>query len=107
MDKKIALNLLMDFYGNLLTERQQRTMEYYCGEDFSLSEIAEQEGISRQGVRDAIVRSEKTLYELEEKLGLAQRYMDTVASLNRVLKLTDDAAVRAGILDTLAIWDGE
>ena len=57
----------------LLTERQRRAIELSCGEDYSLAEIAESQGISRQGVRDTLMRAEKTLQDLEDKLHLASR----------------------------------
>lgn len=73
MEKKAWLELLMDYYGQILTDRQRAALSLYCGEDLSLAEIAEQEGISRQGVRDALQRGEHTLVEMEEKLQLANK----------------------------------
>lgn len=73
MEKKAWMTLLLDFYGPLLTERQRRAIELSCGEDYSLAEIAESQGISRQGVRDTLMRAEKTLQDLEDKLHLASR----------------------------------
>ncbi len=68
------LCLLFDFYGELLTEKQRELFDLYYNEDLSLSEIAEHAGITRQGVRDAVVRAEHILTELEEKLHLVSRY---------------------------------
>ena len=65
MEKKAWMTLLLDFYGPLLTERQRRAIELSCGEDYSLAEIAESQGISRQGVRDTLMRAEKTLQDLD------------------------------------------
>lgn len=65
----------MDFYGQLLTEKQFDSLDLYYNQDLSLSEIAEEMGISRQGVRDSIKRGEKQLFELEQKLGLVQRFL--------------------------------
>lgn len=73
MEKHVELNCLLDYYGALLTARQRALLEQYVAEDCSLAEIAEREGISRQGVRDALKRGEEQLYELEGKLGLMQR----------------------------------
>ena len=56
--------MLFDFYGDMLTDRQREFYDLYYNEDLSLSEIAENYGISRQGVRDVIVRAEATLTEL-------------------------------------------
>lgn len=69
------MSLLLDFYGDLLTERQQEFVDLYYNEDLSLSEIAENSGITRQGVRDVIVRAERTLTELEEKTGIVARFL--------------------------------
>ena len=66
--------MLLDFYGELLTEKQRRYFDMYHNEDLSLSEIAELEGISRQGVWDQIRRAEAALEEMEEKTGLIRRF---------------------------------
>ncbi len=73
MAKDMRISLLLDFYGNMLTEKQREVIEYYYNDDLSLSEIAENEGITRQGVRDAIKRAESQLTEMEERLGFAKR----------------------------------
>ena len=69
------INLLLDFYGSMLTERQRSFLEYYYEDDLSLAEIAENEGITRQGVRDVIVRAEAIMTEMEDKTGLLKRFM--------------------------------
>jgi len=66
--------LLFDFYGDVLTERQKEFYDLYYNEDLSLSEIAENNGITRQGVRDVIVRAEAILSDLEDKTGLIRRF---------------------------------
>ena len=66
--------LLFDFYGDVLTERQKEFYDLYYNEDLSLSEIAENNGITRQGVRDVIVRAEPILSDLEDKTGLIRRF---------------------------------
>ena len=66
--------LLYDFYGDVLTERQKEFYDLYYNEDLSLSEIAENSGITRQGVRDVIVRAEAILTELEDKTGIIKRF---------------------------------
>ena len=73
MPDRIELSLLIDYYGAFLTENQRELIELSCDEDLSLSEIAEQKGISRQGVRDAIARGAKTLADMETKLHLISR----------------------------------
>ena len=69
------MTMLFDFYGELLTERQKEFFDLYYNEDLSLSEIAENNGISRQGVRDIIVRAEGVMQEVEDKTGLIRRFL--------------------------------
>ena len=73
---RLMRSMLLDFYGELLTEKQRECYDLHFNEDLSLSEIAEQSGISRQGVWDNIRRAEATLRELEEKTGLVGRVME-------------------------------
>lgn len=68
------MSMLFDFYGDLLTEKQKELFDLYYNEDLSLTEISEHAGISRQGVRDAIVRAETVLRDTEDKLGLVKKY---------------------------------
>ena len=71
------MTMLFDFYGEVLTERQKEFFDLYYNEDLSLAEIAENYGISRQGVRDVIVRAEAIMTELEDKTGLLKRFMQS------------------------------
>ncbi|MCR4937649.1 MAG: DNA-binding protein [Lachnospiraceae bacterium] len=84
MEKKLQQGLLYDFYGPLLTEHQKHIYELFVYDDLSLSEIADMEGISRQGVGDLIHRCDKALMEYEEKLGLMKRFE---RNKDRLLKL--------------------
>ena len=68
-NQTFRMTMLLDFYGDVLTERQKEFFDLYYNEDLSLSEIAENYGISRQGVRDVIVRAEAVMTELEDKTG--------------------------------------
>lgn len=74
MSKNLTITVLLDFYGELLTKKQADALRLYYDEDCSLSEIADDMGISRQGARDFIKRGELQLFELEEKLGLVKRF---------------------------------
>ena len=76
-DKAFHMTMLFDFYGDLLTDRQKEFFDLYYNEDLSLAEIAENAGITRQGVRDSIKRAEHALHEMEDQLGLVARYSDT------------------------------
>lgn len=88
--KSIEMVLLFDFYGNMLTDKQREFFDLYYNHDLSLAEIAENEGITRQGVRDAIVRARNILVEFEEKLGLYKRYGNIDDALDKVLVLAGD-----------------
>lgn len=86
MAKDFSVALLLDFYGELLTEKQRDFLEYYYNEDLSLAEIALNEGITRQGVRDAIKRAEHSLSEMEERLALASRFADMQVGLEEIVR---------------------
>lgn len=75
MEKIYAQSLLYDFYGELLTEHQRRVYEEVVFDDLSLGEVAEELGISRQGVHDMVRRTEKALRKYEEKLGLVRKFI--------------------------------
>ena len=74
MAKDLEMGYLLDFYGEVLTEKQREMLRQYYNDDLSLSEIGENFGITRQGARDAIKHGENALKELEEKVGFAARY---------------------------------
>ena len=74
MEKDLTVSLLLDAYGGLLTERQRDMMEQYYEEDLSLAEIDDNCGVTRQGVRDAVRRTEKILRGYEQSLGMVARY---------------------------------
>ena len=80
----LTLSLLFDYYGDLLTDKQKICFDLYCNQDFSLSEIAEQTGVTRQGVHDSLNRAEAVLCELEEKLGCVARFRTRQQALRRV-----------------------
>ena len=69
----LEMTLLLDYYGDLLTQKQKTCFDLYYNQDLSLGEIAEEAGISRQGVHDSLARAEAALLELEQKLGCVAR----------------------------------
>ena len=83
-EKNLEMSFLLDFYGDVLSERRRSVMTMYYNEDLSLSEIADEIGISRQGVRDLIKKSEEELLLLEQKLGLAARFERLKACADRI-----------------------
>ena len=78
------MTMLYDFYGELLTDRQKEFFDLYYNEDLSLAEIAENAGISRQGVRDVIVRAEGVMQEIEDKTGLIRRFEQVRGHLDTI-----------------------
>lgn len=92
-EDKTRVCLLLDFYSELLTEAQYNAIDLYYNEDFSLAEVAENIGISRQGVRDNIMRGVELLFSYEDKLHLAERYHKN----SQVLEKLKDAVKRAGV----------
>lgn len=89
MAANVEITILLDYYGAMLTEKQRNFLGYYYNDDLSLSEIAENEGITRQGVRDAIKRAEALLYDMEEKLGFAKRLNEIKARLTEIMECAD------------------
>lgn len=89
MEKFAWVNLLYDFYGQLLTDHQRKFVELYYGQDLSLGEIAGDCRLTRQAVHDALKRAENTLFKYEEKLGLAGRFLEQRKHLNQVLEILE------------------
>lgn len=87
--------MLYDFYGDVLTQRQKEFYDLYYNEDLSLAEIAENSGITRQGVRDVIVRAEAILTDLEDKTGLIKRFHAMRQQLQEVEGAAGDILARA------------
>ena len=98
--------MLFDFYGDLLTDRQKEFYDLYYNEDLSLAEIAENYGISRQGVRDVIVRAEAAMTEIEDKTHIIRRFYQNQAAIaaidqaaDRLLKAVDERSYDDAVLD--------
>ena len=81
----LEMTLLFDYYGDLLTERQRSCVDMRYNQDLSLSEIAEELGVSRQGVYDNLCRAEALLRNMEEKTGCVQRAMETRKAVREIL----------------------
>lgn len=90
MEKIVKQTLLYDFYGELLTEHQRHIYEDVVFDDLSLSEIAKEQGISRQGVHDLVKRCDKILNEYEEKLGLVDKFLKTKKMVEEIHGLTKE-----------------
>ncbi|NLZ43860.1 MAG: YlxM family DNA-binding protein [Clostridia bacterium] len=121
MDQVAKMSLYYDFYGGLLTSKQQRVFSLYYMENFSLAEIAEEEGTTRQAVHDLLQRTEKLLERWEKELALVARYLkekravgeikESLEELGRCLSGQDEAyrrflAVRKKVMDLEAHLEG-
>ncbi|MBR4933474.1 MAG: DNA-binding protein [Clostridia bacterium] len=106
-EKNLLIPCLLDIYGGLLSERKRELLDYYYDEDYSLSEISELTGISRQGIRDSIKKSSAELIDLEDKLRLYEKKNSITRLLEEsretVEKLSDgaDASLIASLLTRL------
>lgn len=87
MAKNLEISVLLDFYGDMLTEKQKEVVELYYNADLSLAEIASHEQITRQGVRDSIKRAEMQLLDFEARLGLAKRFRKIQDGLDQITQL--------------------
>jgi len=93
MEKIVEQGLLYDFYGELLTEHQKKIYEDVVYNDLSLAEIAQENGISRQGVHDMVRRCNRTLQGYEDKLHLIERFMQVKVNVSKLQELTEDMAL--------------
>jgi len=100
-DNTLRRSMLFDFYGELLTEKQREYYDLHFNEDLSLGEIAEQSGISRQGVWDIIRRADKILTETEEKTGLVRRFQQLRVQVDEIEQLVRSAKEGRGDMDKL------
>ncbi|MBO5037589.1 MAG: DNA-binding protein [Clostridia bacterium] len=80
-EERVKIGLLLDLYGNILTEKQKQTMDLYFQQDYSLSEISEQLSITRQAVRDSLLRAETTLFDTDARLDLLDKFNNMRQSL--------------------------
>ncbi len=92
-EKNLKIAYLLDLYGDVLTERKKEVLDMYYNEDLSLAEIAEQIGISRQGVRDIIKKSEEELLFLEDKLGLAKKMSELKSHTENIKRIAQNTAL--------------
>lgn len=102
-DGFVQNTMLFDFYGELLTEKQREYYDLHYNEDLSLAEIAEQSGISRQGVWDMIRRADAAMREIEEKTGLIRRFEERNKLIDEIEKeLSDSGALTDTVKDKLS-----
>lgn len=104
-EKNYKIILLLDFYGDILTDKQKDAIDLYYNEDLSLAEIAAHFDITRQGVRDAIKRGEEILLEMEEKLGLVARFDRQREAFEQIADYSFNIRHSRGKLDSQRIVD--
>ena len=102
MEKIFEQGLLYDFYGELLTEHQRSIYEDAVYNDMSLGEIAEEAGISRQGVHDLIRRCDKLLNGYEDRLHLVERFTESKAMVNDIARLSEEALTQQDDAEKMA-----
>ena len=101
-EKNLNIGYLLDFYGDVLSERKRNVLDMYYNEDFSLAEISEEIGISRQGVRDIIKKAEEELCFFESKLGLSKKMTDLAQTTDSLLAVAIKAGAPAIVCEGIA-----
>ena len=111
-EKNLQIPFLIDTYGDLLTDRKRELLDYYYNEDYSLSEISEITGISRQGIWDSVKKSEAELIAFEDKLGLVKRMRDLEDRKDQIRRILaelpigdSDAAARTALNKVMSLLD--
>ncbi len=101
MDKNIQVSMLLEMYGKLLTDKQVDVIDLYYNQNLSLSEIAEELNITRQGVRKSLVDGEKKLLDIEEKLGFLAQKERREKIIDDIYQKTFDKNLRKKLLNLL------
>lgn len=105
LEKTTEMNHLYDFYAPLLTEKQRSLWELYFFDDWSLAEIAEHQGVSRQAVFESLKRAQKALFAFEEKLALWQKHQQRLKWVEELLmELQPEPEVRQKVEPRLRQW---
>ena len=105
MEKNIGIGLLLDFYGEILPDRQREALDMYYNDDYSLSEISEIVEISRQGVRSAIKKGEDTLSELETKLHLLEKFTQMKSESEKIAAVLEKVADKLNVENNTSYSD--
>ncbi|MCI5997772.1 MAG: DNA-binding protein [Peptoniphilaceae bacterium] len=105
MEKIVEIAVLFDYYGKLLSDKQYDIVEQYCNDDLSLRELAELNGISKQGISDILNRSEKKLEFYERELKLVEKFENISNSLREINQIINSIQDFVEVQDLLKILD--
>ncbi len=100
-EKNLKIGYLLDFYGDILSERKRALLDMYYNEDLSLAEIAGEIGISRQGVRDLIKKAEEELIFFEDKLGLSTKMSSLSQKADKLVLMSKELNAPRELCDAL------
>ena len=101
MEKIVEIAVLFDYYGKLLSEKQYNVVDQHCNEDLSLKEIAELNGISKQGISDILSRAEKKLRFYEDELKLISKFEKINSSLREISLLIEKSKIEDSSLQSI------
>lgn len=90
MERNVKISILLDIYKNMLTDRQADIVDLYYNQNLSLSEIADEIGVTRQAIRKSLVEAEKNLIMLEDKLNICEKQKIRQEKIDEILKIIKD-----------------
>ncbi len=101
MEKSVHVSMLLEMYGKLLTDKQQDVIDLYYNQNLSLSEIAEELNITRQGVRKSLIDAENRLFDIEEKLGLLKEKLERDEVILKITKRINDKNIKDSLMNLI------
>ena len=101
MEKSVHISMLLEMYGKLLTDKQQDVIDLYYNQNLSLSEIAEELNITRQGVRKSLIDAENRLFDIEEKLGLLKEKLERDEVILEITKKIKDKNIKESLMNLI------
>ncbi len=101
MEKSVHISMLLEMYGKLLTDKQQDVIDLYYNQNLSLSEIAEELNITRQGVRKSLIDAENRLFDIEEKLGLLKEKLERDEVILEITKRINDKNIKDSLMNLI------
>mgnify|MGYP004655776967 FL=1 len=101
MEKSVHISMLLEMYGKLLTDKQQDVIDLYYNQNLSLSEIAEELNITRQGVRKSLIDAENRLFDIEEKLGLLKEKLERDEVILKITKRINDKNIKDSLMNLI------